>query len=110
MEEEMTRPFTGLFLMMVRERYTERVLIDAEEFRHFFSDPDARNFSDSLLTYDAKISYLKDIERRKRYVPKIHDLLDGVSWFIDGVLIGKEMIKPAEHYQSGTNRKLSTKY
>lgn len=110
MEEEITRPFHGYFLMMVRERHTERVLIDAEEFRHYFSNPEAKYYSETSLTYDAKCAYLQDIERRKKYIPKIRELLDGVTWFIDGVLISKEMIRPAEYYQPGTNQRLSTQY
>jgi hypothetical protein len=110
MEEEITRPFYGHFLMMVRERHTERVLIDAEEFRHFFGNPEAKYLSERGLTYDAKCAYLQDIERRKKYVPKIRELLEGITWFIDGVLISKEMIKPAEYYQARIKQNPSTEY
>jgi hypothetical protein len=84
-------PFTATFLIEVVERYTGKVLWDAQAVRMLFHMYSDRYCTDVELTHLAKCRYLEKVEERRKSNKEFDQALVH-SWYIDAVLIEKTAI------------------
>lgn len=68
------------YLLVVIERSTKKELVTAVERKY-----KVHGYGPESRVVDAKGKYLKEVERRIQYEPKIKAALENIDWCIDGV-------------------------